>query len=68
MATKPKKIKTVKEFRKYMMLTQKELSEKLGVDQPLISSWENGRYEPSMDSFKKMSKIAKAKGIVLELE
>lgn len=68
MAAKLKKIKSVKELRKHMMLTQVEFAQKINVDQPLVSSWENGRYEPSLESFKKMVKIAKSKGVILELE
>lgn len=68
MAAKPKKIKTVKELRAALMLTQVEFAEKLKVRQPLVSMWESGGHVPSLDSFKKMARIAKAKGIVLELE
>lgn len=68
MAAKPRKIKTVRELRKYLMLTQVEFAEKLKVRQPLVSMWENGGHVPSLDSYHKMAKMAKAKGIVLELE
>ncbi|MDU4959641.1 MAG: helix-turn-helix transcriptional regulator [Sporomusaceae bacterium] len=39
-------------------LTQKELAEKLGVDNTTIASWEAGRREPDVDSLIKIAKLA----------
>lgn len=65
---KLKKINSIRELRKALMLTQVEFAEKLGVQQPIISSWERGGHGPSLGSYKKLLKMAKQKGFILEIE
>ena len=47
----------IKQMRKEMGLTQKELAERVGVTQQCISDWENGKIEPTISYVAKMSKI-----------
>ena len=47
----------LKEIRKEKLLTQKELSEKLGFSKNAICEWEKGRCEPSITVLKKISSL-----------
>ncbi|MBR2480928.1 MAG: helix-turn-helix transcriptional regulator [Clostridia bacterium] len=47
----------IKQMRKEMGLTQKELAERVGVTQQCVSDWENGKIEPTISYVAKMSKI-----------
>lgn len=47
--------KSIKKFRTAAGLTQSELSEKMFVSRQTISSWENGRTQPDIDSLTKLS-------------
>jgi len=62
------KMKSIKELRVYLKLTQQELAAKLKVGQPAISAWENQEYEPSLSTYKKILKLAKSKNIIFEID
>lgn len=47
----------MKIFRKKVGLTQLGLAKKLYISQTLVSSWENGLREPSIDILPKLAKI-----------
>lgn len=47
----------IKKLRKELNLSQKELADKLYVTDKALSSWENGRTEPDIDTLLKMSEI-----------
>lgn len=47
----------IKQLRTALGLKQIDLCKKLGVTQGALSGWENERYEPDIDSLKKMSEI-----------
>lgn len=47
----------IKQLRKEMGLTQKELAERVGVTQQCVSDWENGKIEPTISYVAKLSKI-----------
>lgn len=47
----------IKKLRKAHGLTQVELSKKLGVTQGNLSAWETGRWQPDMDSLRKLCEI-----------
>ena len=49
--------KRLKELRQKNNLTQKELSDILGISQGSYANWENGKREPSLDNVVKLSKI-----------
>lgn len=49
----------IKEKRKAAGLTQKELAEKLKVDQAHISKWERGENTPSIEKLVQISDILK---------
>jgi len=43
-----------------MHLSQKQLAEKLGVSQPVVSLWETGAFHPSHDMLEKLSAVLEA--------
>ena len=45
----------IRELRKKMDLTQKELAQHLQIADSTLSYWEMGKYEPDIDSLKKLS-------------
>jgi len=47
----------IKTFRVASRLDQSEFSKRLGVTQPTISSWENGKSEPTISQFLVMIEI-----------
>lgn len=47
----------IKEMRKEVGLSQKELGERLGVGQPTVSAWETGRNHPDNATLYELSKI-----------
>lgn len=47
----------IKGLRQYKKLSQKELAEKLFVDQTAVSNWENGKNSISPETAKKISEI-----------
>ncbi len=46
--------KKIKEYRERTFITQEELAEKLGVNYVSVCRWETGRFEPNMDTKKKL--------------
>jgi len=54
---------SMRELRKAMMLSQRELGEKIDVPQTTISDWETGKYLPDVYQ---ASKLAKALGVPLD--
>jgi len=49
--------KRLKEARKKLKLTQKELAEKIGVTRPAVTQWENDLYEPDNKTIALLAKI-----------
>lgn len=49
----------VRELRESMFLTQKEFAKKLGVSFASVNRWENGRFEPTMKTKRKLNDLAK---------
>lgn len=49
--------KSIKLLRNEMLLTQKELSEKIGVSFASINRYENGIHEPTMKVKRKLKKL-----------
>src|SRR5437870_3968031 len=47
----------IQEGRIRIGLSQAELAEKLGISQPLVSSWERGRSAPSEEHGKKLTEV-----------
>lgn len=47
----------IKQLMTSKKLTQKQLAEKLGIDQSTISSWVRGKTEPSFETLKKIQKV-----------
>lgn len=47
----------IKEARKYKKMTQKQLAKAIGVDFTVISKYENGVVEPSVERLKSISKV-----------
>ncbi len=58
-------IRQILKARKELNLTQKELAEKIGIQQSNISRLESGDYNPSLDFLKK---VAKGLGKELHIE
>ncbi len=48
---------TLRQLRNLKKITQSEFSKKLYVSQPLLSFWEQGVREPSIEILPKMAKI-----------
>ena len=47
----------LKNIRQAQKISQKQLADKLGVDQTTISKWEKGKAYPSINKLKKVSNI-----------
>ena len=45
----------IRESRERKTLSQSELARRLGVSQPAVSDWENGKTEPSVDNLRAMA-------------
>jgi len=52
----------IQALRRYLGLTQQELSERLGTRQQTISEWETGMYQPRGTSAKLLSIVAEQAG------
>jgi transcriptional regulator with XRE-family HTH domain len=48
---------TLKELRKEAGLTQADLAERLGVEQPTVQRWEGGRREPSLSTLEQIARV-----------
>ncbi len=56
-------VKMLKNVRKNLILSQKELAEYIGVSFSTINRWENGHCEPSIKAQKKIYDFCKEKHI-----
>lgn len=56
----------IKLLRKKMLISQKELAEKLGVSFVSVNRWENNKYEPTIKVKRKLKKYFVMVGIVVE--
>lgn len=45
----------IRESREQKTLSQSELARRLGVSQPTVSDWENGKTEPSVDNLRTLA-------------
>lgn len=45
----------IRESREEKTLSQSELARRLGVSQPTVSDWENGKTEPSVDNLRTLA-------------
>ena len=50
-------MKRIRQLRKQKKMTQKELAEHLQIADSTLSYWEMGKYEPDIDSLKKLSRF-----------
>ncbi len=56
----------IKLLRKKMLISQKELAEKLGVSFVSVNRWENNKYQPTIKVKRKLKKYFVMVGIVVE--
>ena len=54
----------LKKYREKVLLTQTELAEKLGVSFASVNRWENGQFEPTMKTKRKLKKLFIEAGVV----
>ncbi|RMA79111.1 DNA-binding XRE family transcriptional regulator [Metamycoplasma subdolum] len=53
----------IKEYREKVLCTQEELAKKLGVSFASVNRWEQGLFEPTMKSKRKLKKLFEKEGI-----
>lgn len=53
----------LRKYREKVLLTQTELAEKLGVSFASVNRWEQGLFEPTMKSKRKLRELFKEAGI-----
>ena len=58
--------KKIREYRERKFLTQEELAEVLNVSYVSVSRWETGRFEPTMDTKKKLVSLFDEIGMKLD--
>ena len=58
--------KKIREYRERKFLTQEELAKILGVTFVSISRWETGRFEPNMETKKKLVGLFKEAGMKID--
>lgn len=56
----------IKVLRKEMLISQKELANKLGVSFTSVNRWENGRYSPTIKVKRKLKPLFSAYDIKVE--
>lgn len=56
----------IKALRRYMGMTQQELSEELGTRQQTVSEWETGKYRPRGGMNRLLTLVAERAGFVYE--
>lgn len=56
----------IKLLRKEMLISQKELAEKLGVSFTSVNRWENNRYSPTIKAKRKLKPLFSAYDIKVE--
>ena len=54
----------IKEYREKELLTQKQLAKKLGVGVVNVSRWEQGHFEPTMETKRKLKELFREAGIL----
>lgn len=54
----------IKEYREKELLTQKQLAKKLGVGVVNVSRWEQGHFEPTMKTKRKLKELFREAGIL----
>lgn len=54
----------IKEYREKELLTQKQLAKKLGVGVVNVSRWEQGHFEPTMETKRKLKELFRETGIL----
>lgn len=54
----------LKKYREKVLLTQTELAKKLGVSFASVNRWENGQFEPTMKTKRKLKKLFIEAGVV----
>jgi DNA-binding XRE family transcriptional regulator len=55
--------KKIREYREKKLLTQEELAKELGVGIASISRWEQGHFEPTMKTKRKLRTLFRKAGI-----
>ncbi len=55
--------KKIKEYREKVLITQQELARLLEVGISNVSRWEQGHYEPTMETKRKLKKLFDEAGI-----
>ena len=60
--------KAVKELRRKLLVSQSELAKMVGVAFATVNRWENGGFEPSYKTKRKLRVLFKKNGIELEGE
>lgn len=56
----------IKEYRERKFLTQQELARKLGVTYVSICRWETGKFEPNMETKKKLASLFEEAGMKID--
>ena len=54
----------IKEYREKELLTQKQLAKKLGVGVVNVSRWEQGHFEPTMETKRKLRELFREAGML----
>ena len=55
--------KSIKYYREKVLMTQAELAKKLGVSFASVNRWEQGLFEPTMKTKRKLRKLFEEAGI-----
>lgn len=55
--------KKIKEYREKELLTQQQLAKLLGVGLANVSRWEQGHFEPTLETKRKLRELFKKAGI-----
>lgn len=58
----------IKLLRKKMLLTQTEFADKLGVSFATVNRWENGSYDPTMKTKRKLTPLFEKYSITVGVE
>ena len=56
--------KLLKEYREKMFMSQEDLAQKLGISYVTVNRWENGKFEPTIKTKKKLNKMFIKAGIL----
>lgn len=58
----------IKLLRKKMLLTQTEFADKLGISFATVNRWENGSYDPTMKTKRKLAPLFEKYSITVGVE